>query len=113
MDSNRLLPARHYRLFYWRKETRLKMLVQSLLIILLSAFPVFAGELEEMRKELTAIQARIGEEEARYQAAKAAMERSQIIAQYVFPELRAREKQLSEKIELFIAEQSKATAKAK
>src|SRR5262245_40669148 len=66
----------------------------------------YAGELEESRKELAAIQARIAEEEARYQAARAAMERSQIVAQYVFPDLRAREKQLSEKIEILTIEEA-------
>jgi hypothetical protein len=76
------------------------------------ALPCAAGDLEEAQKELLAIQARIAEEEARYQAAKAAMERSQVIAQYVFPELRIREKQLAEKIDVLMAERSKGSAKA-
>ena len=78
---------------------------------ILIATNVYAGELDEVRKELQAIQARIGEEEARYQAAKAAMERSQIVAQYLFPELRQREKQLAEKIEALAAEEAKKSAK--
>lgn len=66
------------------------------------------GELEELKKDLTIVQIKIAEEEARYQAAKAQMERSQVIAQYMFPELRLREKQLAEKIEKLIAEAEKA-----
>lgn len=79
------------------------MIRTGLLLFLLFASVASAGELDEVQKELQAVQARIAEEEARYQAAKAAMERSQIIAQYVFPELRLREKQLMEKIQTLSA----------
>ena len=58
-----------------------------------------AAEVDDLKRELTIIQLKINEEEARYQAAKAQMERSQLIAQYLFPELRMREKQIVEKIE--------------
>ena len=82
------------------------------LILYPFAFLSFAGEIDELRKELVAVQARISEEEARYQAAKAAMERSAVVAQYLFPELRLREKQLTEKIDMLVAAESKATAQS-
>ena len=58
-----------------------------------------AAEVDDLKRELSIIQLKISEEEARYQAAKAQMERAQIVAQYLFPDLKARERQLVEKIE--------------
>src|SRR5262245_6935124 len=92
------------------KSEKRRILFFTFIFLLFTCAPR-EGEIEEMRKDLDLIQARIAEEEARYQAAKAAMERAQIVAQYLFPELRQREKQLNEKLSVLIAEQSKATAK--
>ena len=60
---------------------------------------LMAAEVDDLKREFSIIQLKISEEEARYQAAKAQMERAQIVAQYLFPDLRARERQLVEKIE--------------
>jgi hypothetical protein len=66
---------------------------------LLLPLALSAAEIDDLKKELTIVQLKISEEEARYQAARAQMERAQLVAQYLFPELKTREKQLVEKIE--------------
>ena len=60
--------------------------------------PGFADEIQELRKDVALIQSRIDLERARYQEAKAKMERSELVAKYLLPELQAREKELEEKI---------------
>lgn len=65
-------------------------------LYLILATPGFADEVLE--KALMLIQSRIELERSRYQEAKAKMERSELVAQYLLPELQAREKALQEKI---------------
>lgn len=96
-----------------RLRFRFRLSLALALALTLSSAAV-AGEMEDLKKDLTLVQSRISEEEARYQQAKAQMERSQVVAQYVFPELRVREQQLIEKITRLEQEQkSRAEAKTK
>jgi len=89
------------------RRAKMKTLTWVIAIWLFIAHLVHAGELEDLRKDLTIVQQKIGEEEARYQAAKLAMERSQLIAIYLFPELRKREGELMQKIQKLEAEGDK------
>jgi hypothetical protein len=74
---------------------------RSILVVLFILFIAGlapAGELDDARSQLVAVQAKLAEERALYLAAKAAMERSEVVAQFYFPELQKREKELLEKI---------------
>ncbi len=73
------------------------VLLFTALVFILSA-SVFADEIEGLKKDAALIQSRIELERARYQEAKAKIERSEVVAKYLLPELRAREKELKEKI---------------
>lgn len=53
---------------------------------------------QQIAAELQAVRARIETERARYQEAKAKMERSELVAKYLLPELKEREKKLEKKI---------------
>ena len=66
---------------------------------LVSFSVVKAAEIDELRKELAVIQSQMNEERALYQAAKASMERSDIVAKYLFPQLQAKERELTGKIQ--------------
>lgn len=83
-------------------KTKLKALI--VLVAVYFAPPAFGGELEDLRKDLQLVQSEISAEEARYQAAKAQMERSQVVAQFLFPALKTREAEIRARIEKLEAE---------
>lgn len=68
-------------------------------IVVFIAFDAFGGEADELKKDLAVVQSQMAEERALYLAAKAAIERSEIVAKYLFPILQAREQDLTQKIQ--------------
>ena len=72
-----------------------------------ASMPVWAGEIEDLKKDLAVVQAQMAAESARADAA--ASEIGRIRA--VFPQLQAREKELVEKIRSAEEDRSKAAEK--
>lgn len=78
-----------------------------ILFIILFSSGASASELSEIKINLTIVQSRIDLERARYQEAKAKMERSELVAKYLLPELQERERVLQNKIAKLETEKKK------
>ena len=73
--------------------------ILGLITIFLLTAPLHASEIEELKKEVVVLQVQIKLEQARFEEAKAKMERSQVVWKFLIPQLRAKVEALEKKIQ--------------